>query len=178
MLNYEIDYMASHPTVAKPADFEVSDADYEAFKQAVLKSGFTYDQISEKYLKDLEDLARFEGYYNDAKDEFEALKKKLKHNIEKDLDYAYNKKKLKEILAADIMAAYYFEGGMIENSLRYDNQYAEAVKLLTDKERYEKLLQPTPEEEKTAADSKKDSKKAADKKTTDKNKGKSKNKKK
>lgn len=178
MLNYEIDYMASHPTVAKPADFEVSEADYEAFKQAVLKSGFTYDQISEKYLKDLEDLARFEGYYNDAKDEFEALKKKLKHNIEKDLDYAYNKKKLKEILAADIMAAYYFEGGMIENSLRYDNQYAEAVKLLTDKERYENLLQPTPEEEKTAADSKKDSKKAADKKTTDKNKGKSKNKKK
>ena len=74
------------------------------------------------------------------------------------------------------MAAYYFEGGMIENSLRYDNQYAEAVKLLTDKERYEKLLQPTPEEEKTAADSKKDSKKAADKKN--KNKGKSKNKKK
>ena len=72
------------------------------------------------------------------------------------------------------MAAYYFEGGMIENSLRYDNQYAEAVKLLTDKERYEKLLQPTPEEEKTAADSKK----AADKKTTDKNKGKSKGKKK
>lgn len=178
MLNYEIDYMASHPTVAKPADFEVSDADYEAFKQAVLKSGFTYDQISEKYLKDLEDLARFEGYYNDAKDEFEALKKKLKHNIEKDLDYAYNKKKLKEILAADIMAAYYFEGGMIENSLRYDNQYAEAVKLLTDKERYEKLLQPTPEEEKAAADSNKDSKKAADKKTTDKNKGKSKDKKK
>ena len=51
MLNYEIDYMASHPTVAKPADFEVSEADYEAFKQAVLKSGFTYDQISEKYLK-------------------------------------------------------------------------------------------------------------------------------
>ena len=72
------------------------------------------------------------------------------------------------------MAAYYFEGGMIENSLRYDNQYAEAVKLLTDKERYEKLLQPTPEEEKTAADSKK----AADKKNTDKNKGKSKDKKK
>ena len=144
MLNYEIDYMASHPTVAKPADFEVSEADYEAFKQTVLKSGFTYDQISEKYLKDLEDLARFEGYYNDAKDEFEALKKKLKHNIEKDLDYAYNKKKLKEILAADIMAAYYFEGGMIENSLRYDNQYAEAVKLLTDKERYESCSSPLP----------------------------------
>ena len=178
MLNYEIDYMASHPTVAKPADFEVSDADYEAFKQAVLKSGFTYDQISEKYLKDLEDLARFEGYYNDAKDEFEALKKKLQHNIEKDLDYAYNKKKIKEMLAADIMAAYYFEGGMIENSLRYDNQYAEAAKLLTDKERYEKLLQPTPEEEKAASENKKDSKKAADKKTTDKNKGKSKDKKK
>lgn len=51
LLNYEIDYIAAHPTVASPKDFELSDADYEQFKQRVIKSGFTYDQVSEKILR-------------------------------------------------------------------------------------------------------------------------------
>ena len=142
MLNYEIDYIAAHPTVASPKDFELSDADYEQFKQRVIKSGFTYDQVSEKILKELENLARFEGYYEDAKPEFEALRQKLKHNIAKDLDYPYNKQKIKEMIAADIMAAYYFEKGSLENSLRNDKQFAEAARLLGNAEEYQKLLQP------------------------------------
>ena len=142
LLNYEIDYIAAHPTVASPKDFELSDADYEQFKQRVIKSGFTYDQVSEKILKELENLARFEGYYEDAKPEFEALRQKLKHNIAKDLDYPYNKQKIKEMIAADIMAAYYFEKGSLENSLRNDKQFAEAARLLGNAEEYQKLLQP------------------------------------
>ena len=145
MLNYEIDYIAAHPTVASPKDFELSDADYEQFKQRVVKSGFTYDQVSEKILKELESLARFEGYYDDAKPEFEALRQKLKHNIAKDLDYPYNKQKIKELLAADLMAAYYFEKGSLENSLRNDKQFAEAARLLGNPTEYQKLLQPKKE---------------------------------
>lgn len=142
LLNYEIDYIAAHPTVASPKDFELSDADYEQFKQRVVKSGFTYDQVSEKILKELENLARFEGYYDDAKPEFEALRQKLKHNIAKDLDYPYNKQKIKELIAADLMAAYYFEKGSLENSLRNDKQFAEAARLLGNPDEYQKLLQP------------------------------------
>ncbi len=145
MLNYEIDYIAAHPTVASPKDFELSDADYEQFKQRVIKSGFTYDQVSEKILKELESLARFEGYYDDAKPEFEALRQKLKHNIAKDLDYPYNKQKIKELIAADLMAAYYFEKGSLENSLRNDKQFAEAARLLGNPDEYHKLLQPKKE---------------------------------
>lgn len=145
MLNYEIDYIAAHPTVASPKDFELSDADYEQFKQRVVKSGFTYDQVSEKILKELESLARFEGYYDDAKPEFEALRQKLKHNIAKDLDYPYNKQKIKELIAADLMAAYYFEKGSLENSLRNDKQFAEAARLLGNHTEYQKLLQPKKE---------------------------------
>ena len=52
LLNYEIDYIAKHPTVDAAEVFSLSDADYEDFKQRVLKSGFTYDRDSEKYLKD------------------------------------------------------------------------------------------------------------------------------
>ena len=140
LLNDEVEYSAKHPTVAQPADFELSDEDYAEFKKRVLDSGFTYDRTSEKFLKDLEQLTRFEGYYDDAKPEFEALKKKLSHNVAKDLEY--NKQAIKNIINNDLMAAYYFQRGATQNSLRHDKQMDEAMKLITDGERYAKILNP------------------------------------
>ena len=140
MLNYEVDYIAKHPTIAPAKDFALTDADYDEFKARVLKANFKYDRETEKYLKDLEKLAKFEGYYDDAKPEFEALKKKLSHNVAKDLDY--NKEYIKQLLENEIVAAYYFQAGAIQNSLRYDKQIKEAVKLLNSPEEYSKILRP------------------------------------
>ena len=140
MLNYEVDYIAKHPTIAPAKDFALTDADYDEFKARVLKADFKYDRETEKYLKDLEKLAKFEGYYDDAKPEFEALKKKLSHNVAKDLDY--NKEYIKQLLENEIVAAYYFQAGAIQNSLRYDKQIKEAVKLLNLPEEYSKILRP------------------------------------
>ena len=140
MLNYEVDYIAKHPAIAPAKDFALTDADYDEFKARVLKADFKYDRETEKYLKDLEKLAKFEGYYDDAKPEFEALKKKLSHNVAKDLDY--NKEYIKQLLENEIVAAYYFQAGAIQNSLRYDKQIKEAVKLLNSPEEYSKILRP------------------------------------
>lgn len=144
MLNYEVDYIAKHPTIAPAKDFALTDADYEEFKVRVLKADFKYDRETEKYLKDLMKLARFEGYYDDAKPEFDALAKKLSHNVAKDLDY--NKQYIKRLLENDIVAAYYYQGGAIRNSLRYDKQVKEAVRLLNTPEEYKKLLRPSEKE--------------------------------
>ena len=144
MLNYEVDYIAKHPTIAPAKDFALTDADYEEFKARVLKVDFKYDRETEKYLKDLMKLARFEGYYDDAKPEFDALAKKLSHNVAKDLDY--NKQYIKRLLENDIVAAYYYQGGAIRNSLRYDKQVKEAVRLLNTPEEYKKLLRPSEKE--------------------------------
>jgi len=142
MLNYETEYIAAHPSIAPASEFEISDADYADFKRRVVESGFTYDRVSEKCLQDLVKLAKFEGYYDDAKPEFEALEKKLRHNLEKDLDYDYNKQKIKQILTSDIVSAYYFQRGEIENSLRYDKQVKEAMRLLLSPEEYNAILHP------------------------------------
>lgn len=138
LLNYEIDYLAAHPTIAPAKTFALSDADYEEFKRRVLKSNFKYARETEKYLKDLVKLAKFEGYYEDAKPEFEALEKKLQHNVAKDLDY--NKEAIRHIIESDLVAAYYYQGGAIQNGLRYDKQMKEAVRLIETPEDYRKIL--------------------------------------
>lgn len=141
MLNWELKYLSTHPTIAPAKNFVISDADYADFKQAVLKSGFKYDRESKKYLEGLVKLARFEGYYDDAKPEFDALEKKLNHNIAKDLDY--NKQTLKQLLTSDLVSAYYYQRGSMENSLQFDKQWKRAVELLKDSAAYKKILQPS-----------------------------------
>ena len=140
LFNYELDYILSHPTIPEAKDFHLTDADYESFKQQLIASGFTYDPESEKALKDLKKIAQFEGYYDDAKAEFDSLEKKLKHNLAKDLDKHQNV--IREILESDIVANYYYQRGSIQVSLRYDKQFLEACRLLKNPEEYKKLLWP------------------------------------
>lgn len=147
MLNWELKYLRTHPTIAPAKNFVISDVDYADFKQAVLKSGFKYDRESKKYLEGLVKLARFEGYYDDAKPEFDALEKKLNHNISKDLDY--NKQTLKQLLTSDLVAAYYYQRGAMENGLQFDKQWKKAVELLNDPAAYKKVLQPLVDSKKT-----------------------------
>lgn len=140
MWNWELQYIKKHPTIGPAKTFVISDADFEDFKQAVMKSGFKYDRESQKYLENLVKLARFEGYYDDAKPEFDALEKKLTHNLAKDLEY--NKQALKKLLTSDLVSAYYYQKGSIENSLQFDKQWKKAVEILQHPAEYNKLLQP------------------------------------
>ena len=140
MTNWVLNYIKHHPTIGDPKSFIISDADYENFKSAVIKSGFKYDRQSEKVIKNLIDIAKFEGYYDDAKSEFAALEKKLQHNLAKELDH--HKQTIKQVLTADLVAAYYYQRGAIANSLQFDKQWKEAVKLLENPQEYKKILMP------------------------------------
>lgn len=137
---WEEKYIASHPTIAPPSEFALTDSDFNDFKQMVLASRFKYDAISGKQLDELEKTAKFEGYYDDAKPEFEALRKKLNHNLSKDLDLA--KESILQMLTNDIVTAYYYQRGAVENTLRTDKQVKAAFELLADQEKYNSLLQP------------------------------------
>ncbi len=138
LLNYELDYIASHPTIAPASEFSITDADFEDFKKRVFKVDFKYDRESEKFLKSLVKLAKFEGYYDEAKTEFDNLEKKLTHNLAKDLDF--NKEAIKKMISNDIVTAYYYQKGAIQNSLKDDKQMKEAVSLLNDSKRYRTIL--------------------------------------
>ena len=105
-----------------------------------MNSSFSYDPGSDKALKALIEVAKFEGYYDDAQAEFEQLEKKLKHNLDKDLDK--HKEVIKEMLESDIVSFYYYQRGSIELGLRYDKQFKEACRLLHNGAEYRRLLSP------------------------------------
>lgn len=140
MFDYVTDYIASHPTIAPATEFRLTDAEWEDFKQKVVKSGFTYDPVSGKRFDDLVKIARFEGYYDDAREEFEALKAKLNHDVARDLEKS--KDVIRQMIESDIISAYYYQSGTVEAALTHDKTVAAAVELLSDGKRYSSTLSP------------------------------------
>ena len=140
MFDYVVDYIAKHPTIAPPSEFHLEDADWQAFKDRVIKSGFTYDPVSKKQFDELVKTAKFEGYYEEAKPAFDELEKKLNHDVAYGLDR--HEQTIRQILESEIVAAYYYQAGSIEAGLRNDKQLQEAVRLLKNPEEYRKILAP------------------------------------
>ena len=138
IFDYATDYCLKHPTVPQPEQFEVTDADYAEFKKKVKAADFKYDQQTEKILKSLKEMAEFEGYLDDASTEFDALEKKLQHNLERDLDHF--SKEIKSMLAIEIIKRYYYQRGSIIQQLKDDPDLKEAIKILGDSLSYKKML--------------------------------------
>ena len=146
IFDYATQYCLKHETIADAQHFELTDADYADFKEMVRKADFKYDQQTEKILKNLKEMAEFEGYLKDASGEFEALEKKLRHNLDYDLDYFA--KDIRNMISIEILKRYYYQKGSIIQQLKDDPDLKEALKVLGDTEKYHALLRP-----KAAADS-------------------------
>ena len=82
--------------------------------------------------------AKFEGYYDDAREAFDQLEAKLRHDVSRELDR--HKETIMQLLEQDIIAAYYYQWGAIEAGLGYDKQFKEACQLLCSPDRYRSIL--------------------------------------
>ena len=139
MFDYVVDYIGKHPTIAPANDFHLTDADYARFTERVIKAGFTYDQVSKKQFEELVKVAKFEGYYDDAKDEFDALKAKLDHHdVSRDLER--HRDEIQQLIEQDIVSHYYYQGGQVQVGLRNDKTIQEAERILNTDGEYQKLL--------------------------------------
>ena len=138
VLDYVAQYIAKHPTIAPASEFEISDEEYEDFKNFVAQHKYHFTSITDRLWKQLVEAAKIEGYYDDAKAEFDVFSKTLKHDMQRDLDL--NKKDVKEALATTIIPAYYFQRGGIIYALRHDRQFSKAIELLKSPAEYKKIL--------------------------------------
>ncbi|MBR2236851.1 MAG: S41 family peptidase [Prevotella sp.] len=138
LFDYVVSYIDRHPQIAPAKEFHLTDEDWQEFRQKVIDSGFTYDDQSRKQFDELVKTAKYEGYYDDAREAFDALGQRLRHDLASELDK--HRSTIQEVLELDIIAAYYFQTGSIEAGLAYDKVYQEAVALLKDTERYNGIL--------------------------------------
>ncbi len=138
LINYGTHYCQTHTRPASVADFKITDADFQEFRQMVIDSKFTYDRISNRQLQDLKKTAQFEGYYDEAKTEFDALETKLTHNLAAEIDR--HEHDIRQLMAVEIVKRYFYEAGTIQETLKQDVDLKKAQEILHDTEQYNKIL--------------------------------------
>ncbi len=138
IFDYATRYCWDHPALASVDSFQLTDADYKEFKELVKSRDFKYDRQSEKMLKNLKEVAEFEGYMEGAAEEFKALEKKLNHNLDRDLDYFA--KQIKGYISQEIVTRYFYQRGAAMERLKEDEDLEKAIEVLHDAERYTQIL--------------------------------------
>ena len=135
IFDFATKFVAENPTIPAPADFEINDSIFSAFKASIDPDKFKYDKACEEMMKQLRQVAEAEGYMNDeTKTQFDALSKLLTHNLEHDLDN--NRKMLSEYLGSEIVERYYSERGKTAYDLKDDEGLKAAIEVLKDTNKY------------------------------------------
>ena len=132
------EYAATHPTIAAPSEFVLSDELFNEFKEYLKKREFEYETASQLVLERLVKATQDEKYYDQVSSQVEQLKNSLGHSIDRDLDVF--KKEISDILSDQLMERYYMQEGVIEYHIRNDKDIAKALEVLSNNEEYQKIL--------------------------------------
>ena len=138
IFDYVTQFVKTHPTIASPSQFEITDEIYSDFRQFLAGKEYTYSTSTEKYLEDLKTIAKEEKYLEALDGDIKALEAKLK--ADKADDLTKYREEISEMLKSEILSRYYYQKGRIEGSLVHDKDVLKAVEILTDKAQYQKIL--------------------------------------
>ncbi|MDZ7900807.1 MAG: S41 family peptidase [Arcicella sp.] len=138
LFDYAIKYHFDHPTIKSAKDFELTPAEYQEFVKWAVAQDFDYTTQAEKDMNILEASAKKERYYENVSEQLKALRAKLSHNKEFDLNKF--KDEIKTALEQEIIVHYYLQKGTREQSFAKDPEIQSALKLFTDMPRYQAIL--------------------------------------
>lgn len=143
--DFVTNWTQQHKEIPPVDAFSVSDADFEALKAYEAEKGFTYDRQSEKALKNLKEVAEFEGYLEGDTAWFKTLEAKLTPDLNRDFDRF--KKEVKKLLETEIVKRYYYQKGELLVGLKDDDVLQKALEVLSDPTLYHKTLTTIKNEE-------------------------------
>ena len=138
IFNYATNYFHANKSIPEAGKFELSDAEYESFKQLVIRDTFEYSTASEEMLKRMRETAQEEGYFEDSKAEYEALMKRVVPSKERDLEKF--KAEIKEILENEIISRYYYQKGRTIDAFKTDDALTRALNVLANSSEYNTIL--------------------------------------
>tara|TARA_R110001583_G_scaffold123940_1_gene275388 strand:- start:80 stop:1732 length:1653 start_codon:yes stop_codon:yes gene_type:complete len=138
VFDYATLFANKHAEIADAESFELSDKDYEDFKQFLKTEKFEYESESTEILEALKKAAKEEKYFSIAKAEFDNITAKLTPNLDRDLKMF--EKEIKTLLTHEIVKRYHYQIGGILYALRDDKVLKEAVSTLKDQKKYQEIL--------------------------------------
>lgn len=138
---YANKFYREHKSIKSPKDFKITDAIYEDFMQFVKDEGFTFTSESENAIKNLEKIAKAEGYLEEIQPGLDQVVATIE--VEKTKDLIDNRKEIEEMLETEIVSRYYYQKGRIIAALDNDPELEKAFEVILNQEEYNNILKGT-----------------------------------
>lgn len=140
IFEYASKYCGEHPTKPDLRTFRLSDAEYVKFTEWMKRQKFTYQTGVETSARELTKAARQERYFSELESDLNELQKRIETN--KGTELVKSKKEITEVLEQQIAFHHALAEGEAEVSLPRDKTVGEAIKILSDANRYKAILAP------------------------------------
>jgi len=139
IFEYATKYWYEHQADSvEAATFALSEGQYQDFVSWVKKRNFAYESTLEEKLYSLRELAKEIEKLPALQQEISTLEKAIQTAKANDLDVYKNQ--VRELLEGEILTRYHLEAGEMEATFDDDPDIAEALRVLDDTAKYNKLL--------------------------------------
>ena len=137
IFDFATDYYYSH-TLENPENFSFSEADYNAFKEFLKKTKFSYETSTESKLKEIMTTANKEGLGKEIGDHYNQMITEIEKSKSAEID---NKKaEITSLLTDEIIKRYFYQEGLYEYYLKENPEILEARGILGNSGKYSSLL--------------------------------------
>ena len=138
---YANKFYSEHKSIKSPKEFEITDKIYDDFMQFVKDEGFTFTSNSEKEIKEVEKIAKIEGYLEEIQPILDQAVAKIEEEKTKDL--IDNRDEIEDLLKYEIVSRYYYQKGRIIATLEDDPELKRAFEIILNQEEYNNILKGT-----------------------------------
>jgi carboxyl-terminal processing protease len=132
---YAIYYLENHPNLKI---FKCTDNIFEDFKSFIYSKDFSYKSDADKKLDDLKQIGEKKNYSQSYYEYIDKLEKEISKEKNSELDNS--KEELKRSIEAEINKMIITESEQITATFDTDKQLQEAIKILKDRNQYNKIL--------------------------------------
>lgn len=139
LFDYVTEYYYQHQSIDQPANFTISDKDFNDFVKWLGDKDYGYKTYSEVLLDSLKSATVKDKTFDNSKAAYDALAAKLGHDKKQDL--TNNKPEIMYLLGNEIVSRYYFQKGRAINRMKYEDKVLnKAIEILSDEKAYDTIL--------------------------------------
>ena len=138
---YANKFYSEHKSIKSAKEFQITDKVYDDFMQFVKNEGFTFTSNSEKEIKEIEKIAKVEGYLDEIQPILDQAVAKIEEEKTKDL--IDNRDEIADLLKYEIVSRYYYQKGRIIATLEDDPELKRAFEIILNQEEYNNILKGT-----------------------------------
>ena len=138
IFKYVNKYTLDHPSIPPVDSFKFDG--FDDFKNFIKDINYHYITKSELKLENTKKYVDEDDLSEDVKKEIDSLIEKI--NLIKTNAIDKNRDVIVRLIEKEIVKRYYFNKGQIKDSLKNDKEIEKAIEILSDKEKYNKILTP------------------------------------